>query len=277
MKQKYNNIIFLVFGLFFLCSCNEKSTEPDHIEKLTGLKRVEHEYFITDLKYNSTDNFLKKFDYEGWTQKKDEVMIFNRELEDIQAKIDEHQKTITESQNRISILKQVPCGEKYPECIFIRNAYRTSNEAKSARKQIPILERKKQKKQDESELPSLEKVEEYLQQHGLLLEKRNGLKQGINEYELEIAKNKTTVVTLRNSINKSQDQVRLFEENEASIKEFAALTKQRADLVNKKAKVKKLLIGHFSSRYDSYDDFENEVKPIFNNVIISEEGKKILV
>lgn len=187
------------------------------------------------------DDFLKKFDYEGWTQKKDEVMIFNRELEDIQAKIDEHQKTITESQNRITILKQVPCGEKYPECIFIRNAYRTSNEAKSARKQIPILERKKQKKQDESELPSLEKVEEYLQQHGLLLEKRNGLKQGINEYELEIAKNKTTVVTLRNSINKSQDQVRLFEENEASIKEFAALTKQRADLVNKKAKVKKVL------------------------------------
>ena len=45
----------------------------------------------------------------------------------------------------------------------------------------------------------------------------------------------------------------------------------------KNAKVKKLLIGHFSSRYDSYDDFENEVKPIFNNVIISEEGKKILI
>ena len=64
MKQKYNSIIFLVFGLFFLCSCNEKSTEPDHIEKLTGLKRVEHEYFITDLKYNSTDNFLKKNVYE---------------------------------------------------------------------------------------------------------------------------------------------------------------------------------------------------------------------
>ena len=57
---------------------------------------------------------------------------------------------------------------------------------------------------------------------------------------------------------------------------FHSTTIDAANLA-KNAKVKKLLIGHFSSRYDSYDDFENEVKPIFNNVIISEEGKKILI
>ena len=45
----------------------------------------------------------------------------------------------------------------------------------------------------------------------------------------------------------------------------------------KKGRVKKLLIGHFSSRYDDYNVFINEVASIFENVIISEEGKKIEV
>ena len=45
----------------------------------------------------------------------------------------------------------------------------------------------------------------------------------------------------------------------------------------KKGRVKKLLIGHFSSRYDDNNDFITEVASIFENVIISEEGKKIEV
>ena len=45
----------------------------------------------------------------------------------------------------------------------------------------------------------------------------------------------------------------------------------------KKGNVKRLLIGHFSSRYDDYNDFIAEVATIFKNVIISEEGKKIEV
>ena len=45
----------------------------------------------------------------------------------------------------------------------------------------------------------------------------------------------------------------------------------------KKGRVKKLLIGHFSSRYDDNNDFVTEVASLFENVIISEEGKKILL
>ena len=50
-----------------------------------------------------------------------------------------------------------------------------------------------------------------------------------------------------------------------------------AATVAKKGRVKKLLIGHFSSRYDDNNDFITEVASIFENVIISEEGKKIEV
>ncbi len=48
-----------------------------------------------------------------------------------------------------------------------------------------------------------------------------------------------------------------------------------AAILAKKGKVKRLLIGHFSSRYDHFDEFAEEVGTIFENVIISDEGKKI--
>ena len=50
-----------------------------------------------------------------------------------------------------------------------------------------------------------------------------------------------------------------------------------AAILAEKGNVKKLLIGHFSSRYDDYNDFILEVSTIFKNVIISKEGKKIEV
>ena len=52
-------------------------------------------------------------------------------------------------------------------------------------------------------------------------------------------------------------------------------TSKDAATLAKKGRVKKLLIGHFSSRYDDNNDFITEVASIFENVIISEEGKKI--
>ncbi|MCC7400014.1 MAG: ribonuclease Z, partial [Chitinophagaceae bacterium] len=40
----------------------------------------------------------------------------------------------------------------------------------------------------------------------------------------------------------------------------------------KKAAVKKLLIGHFSSKYDSLDEFENEASAVFENTELALEG-----
>lgn len=49
-------------------------------------------------------------------------------------------------------------------------------------------------------------------------------------------------------------------------------TAQQAATIAQKAGVKKLLIGHFSSRYDVLDEFEKEAVSIFPNTSIAEEG-----
>lgn len=56
-----------------------------------------------------------------------------------------------------------------------------------------------------------------------------------------------------------------------AIERFHSTSKQAA-LMAKKANVKKLLIGHFSSKYDTLEEFEKEAREIFENTELAIEG-----
>lgn len=49
-------------------------------------------------------------------------------------------------------------------------------------------------------------------------------------------------------------------------------TSSQAAMIAKKAGVKKLLIGHFSSKYDTLDEFEKEARTVFENTDLALEG-----
>ena len=54
-------------------------------------------------------------------------------------------------------------------------------------------------------------------------------------------------------------------------------TSIEAALIAKKANVKKLLIGHFSSMYETLDEFETEARSVFENTELAQEGSTYLI
>ena len=68
----------------------------------------------------------------------------------------------------------------------------------------------------------------------------------------------------------------LEKDRDKALSTLHSTTIDAAKLANK-GEVKQLLIGHFSSRYDDYSIFLNEVALIFDNVTLCEEGKNIKV
>ncbi len=54
-------------------------------------------------------------------------------------------------------------------------------------------------------------------------------------------------------------------------------TAEQAAKIAKLAKVKQLLLGHYSARYPDIDDFLKEASPFFNNLLLATEGKKIVI
>ncbi|AWG22020.1 ribonuclease Z [Flavobacterium faecale] len=47
-----------------------------------------------------------------------------------------------------------------------------------------------------------------------------------------------------------------------------------AATIAKKANVKKLILGHYSTRYESIDLFQKEAKTVFDNVVLGDDGKQ---
>ena len=68
----------------------------------------------------------------------------------------------------------------------------------------------------------------------------------------------------------------LDEEREKAFQRYHSTGIQAATIATK-ANVKKLLIGHFSSKYDNLDLFELEAKKVFHNTSVSREGTTYLI
>jgi ribonuclease Z len=68
----------------------------------------------------------------------------------------------------------------------------------------------------------------------------------------------------------------LDEEREKAAQRYHSTGIQAATIATK-ANAKKLLIGHFSSKYDNLDFFEHEARKVFDNTSVSREGTTYLI
>jgi ribonuclease Z len=63
-----------------------------------------------------------------------------------------------------------------------------------------------------------------------------------------------------------------LDKNESLCKLTQHSTAKQAATIAKKANIETLILGHYSTRYDSYDGFEAEAKTVFDNVLLSKDG-----
>jgi ribonuclease Z len=64
-----------------------------------------------------------------------------------------------------------------------------------------------------------------------------------------------------------------LEKNESLCEPTKHSTARQAATIAKKANVDTLILGHYSTRYDSYEGFETEAKTVFDKVLLSKDGK----
>lgn len=64
-----------------------------------------------------------------------------------------------------------------------------------------------------------------------------------------------------------------IDKNEALCIPTKHSTARQAAIIAKKANVETLILGHFSTRYDGYDEFKSEAREEFDNVLLAQDGK----
>ncbi|APY07012.1 ribonuclease Z [Winogradskyella sp. J14-2] len=63
-----------------------------------------------------------------------------------------------------------------------------------------------------------------------------------------------------------------LDKNESLCKRTRHSTARQAAIIAKKSNVETLILGHFSTRYNGYDDFKTEAKEEFENVLLAQDG-----
>ena len=64
-----------------------------------------------------------------------------------------------------------------------------------------------------------------------------------------------------------------LDKNESLCKGTKHSTAKHAASIAKKANVDTLILGHFSTRFNGYDEFKTEAETVFKNVILAQDGK----
>ena len=54
-------------------------------------------------------------------------------------------------------------------------------------------------------------------------------------------------------------------------------TAKQAAIIAREAGVEKLILGHYSTRYDNIELFRSEASEIFQDIILADDGKEITV
>ena len=86
-----------------------------------------------------------------------------------------------------------------------------------------------------------------------------------------------TIVPLLQDVDLLYHESTFLEDRKDLAKKTKHATALQAATIAKKANVKQLVLGHYSSRYKNLDLFLDEAKNEFNNVALAEAGKEFIL
>ena len=110
------------------------------------------------------------------------------------------------SSKRRPALNEVPCGEEYSHCKFIKDAYSASNIVDVTKKSVEDLQISRNKVQRELDQLEGTKIEERYEKYLQLLEKNNVISKEVNDLLLSLEKNKTLSIKMKNTIDFLEDK-----------------------------------------------------------------------
>jgi len=173
---------------------------------------------------NKIQNFLNKdFDIEEIKNNKSIVVKKQNQLNLIYNDIKVHETKLKVKEDKAALLEEVPCGEEFSHCKFIKDAYGALRQLDEVKKEIDNLRISETKTSNEVNDLDPNKIEEHIEKHNKLLEKKSELNSENSSYELEIQKNKTKIVGYKKETEQLNEKVVEYNKNKLAIENLEAL------------------------------------------------------
>jgi DNA repair exonuclease SbcCD ATPase subunit len=174
--------------------------------------------------------FEKQFDAGSYEKKLAKIGECRIELDELDRLITRAETKKKVEQKKVSLLKQVPCGEEFSHCKFIRDAYAALDNLGITREEIADYSGRREIADTKLNTLDPKKVESHLEKYKQVLEKRSALITENAKFEIENAKNKTKIIRLRSEMTSLSEEVTAYEENREAIENLETLTIQKSEV-----------------------------------------------
>ena len=186
-------------------------------------KRIDHKHI---------SQVLESFDIATLQGQRDEIEENRNILENTNKTIEQQEYRLTQNKNKVKLLLEVPCGDEFSSCKFIKDAYK-------AQGNVTVIEQNLRELREECEFmyeniedlnPNM--VDKKIKKYDEVMSMRDDIYNAINQNELIVDKNESKVATLRLEIEKLESKIEEYEENREAIENLEQLLNEKVEQKN---------------------------------------------
>jgi len=199
---------------------------------------------VEQIKFLKEENRSKRIDHKKISQVLDSFDIealrsHRNEIEDNQVllkatnhSIEQQEYRLTQNKNKVKLLLEVPCGNEYRSCKFIKDAYKAQGNVTVIEKNIRELREESETLYEDIQSLNPKLIDKKIDKYEEVLEMRDDIYNTINQNELVIEKNESNVSVLNLEIEKLQVKIEEYEENREAIENLEQLLSQKVEQQN---------------------------------------------
>jgi DNA repair exonuclease SbcCD ATPase subunit/DNA repair exonuclease SbcCD nuclease subunit len=218
------------------------------------------------------EGFLGQFDVASYQEKLDLISNKKKELDLALLEIKSKSNQRTQLYRRRDLLSEVPCGDKYPNCKFIKDAHESAELIQVV--EVDLREVSEKANHCGSEIRSMEpdKAESYIEKYNQVLEKRNKLSASVADFKLKKEKNEALIYKGESELKILESRMEEYENNKEAMDNLETLLQERRDLKDTLSLIKR---DCDSCKQDSNDLFR-QIGSSEQNIKNLEEKKENL-
>ena len=171
------------------------------------------------------DSFLSTFGIGEYKEKKQEIEQKLSDIAALERDLEKTKESISLNTKKANLLNEVPCGDKFLNCKFIKDASSAQQAAVDLKDMVEQINL--QKEQASKEIIDLdeERTNSYIEQYDELIKKRNSREKEKLEAELEKGKSENSILVLQTELQELISQREEYNSNKDAIENKENLIK----------------------------------------------------
>ena len=218
---------------------SEKEIELDNANR--AIEQLQEEYASKKELVTKIAAFLDDIDIDDIVLKKEIISAKAQKMETLLASIRCLDREQDSNKTKVELLSQVPCGNQFPKCQFIRDAHTAKATYAVNSSKLEVLNNDYEIISKDIACLGEEHINKAQAQYDQLVEKKACSEKEITECELKIERSKSTKVSAEHKIEELLKKIEVYQENKEAIEQLEKFNKQKRSTARQLANLNKTL------------------------------------